>query len=216
MHREDKFFDFKALSTQERYKLLLSTIVPRPIAWIVSLDRQGQVNAAPFSFFNAFAVDPPVIGVGIGSYESGQPKDTRRNIRDNGQFVTNLVCEEMARAMNITAIGFEPGVSELAEAQIEIRPSVYVKPPRIAGSPVAMECEFMQGVDLGADTELILGRVVAMHVREDLVLDPSRHYIDTANLRLIGRMHAGWYARTCNVFRMERISHADWEAQKKQ
>lgn len=214
MHPNDKFFDFAALSARERYKLLLSTIVPRPIAWIVTLDRHGQLNAAPFSFFNAFATDPPVIGIGIGSYESGQPKDTRRNIRDTRQFVTNLVCEEMARAMNITAIGFEPGVSELSEAQIDTRASVYVKPPRIAGSPVAMECEFMQNVDLGADTELILGRVVAMHVREDLVLDPSRQYIDTANLRLIGRMHAGWYARTCNVFRMERISHSEWQAQK--
>lgn len=92
----DTFFDFATLPASERNKLLLSTVVPRPIAWIVSLDLDGRPNAAPFSFFNAFALDPPVVGVGIGSYDSGQPKDTRRNIRDTGEFVINLVSEEMA------------------------------------------------------------------------------------------------------------------------
>jgi flavin reductase (DIM6/NTAB) family NADH-FMN oxidoreductase RutF len=189
-------------------------VVPRPIAWIVSLNPDGQLNAAPFSFFNAFAVEPPVVGVGIGSHERGRPKDTRRNIQNTGQFVVNLVSEEMAEAMNITAIGFEPGVNELAEAQLETRPSVHIKPPRIAGSPIAMECELMQIVDLGTDTGLVLGRVLAMHVREDAILDPVKHYIDTPRLRLIGRMHGGWYARTSNLFQLDRISRADWQARK--
>jgi flavin reductase (DIM6/NTAB) family NADH-FMN oxidoreductase RutF len=208
----DTFFDFRTLSAKERYKLLLSTIVPRPIAWIVTLDRQGRVNVAPFSFFNAFATDPPIVGIGIGSYDSGRPKDTRRNIRDTGQFVINLVSEDMAEAMNITAIGFQPGVSELVEAELETRPSVRVKPPHIVGAPVAMECELMQMVELGSETELVLGRVLAMHVREDLVIDATKHYIDTPKLNLIGRMHAGWYTRTTNLFRLERISLSDWEA----
>jgi flavin reductase (DIM6/NTAB) family NADH-FMN oxidoreductase RutF len=86
----DTFFDFTVLSAKERYKLLLSTIVPRPIAWIVTSDREGQLNAAPFSFFNPFATDPPVVGIGIGSHEPGRPKDTRCNIRDTGEFVLNL------------------------------------------------------------------------------------------------------------------------------
>jgi flavin reductase (DIM6/NTAB) family NADH-FMN oxidoreductase RutF len=201
---------------KERYKLLLSTIVPRPIAWIVTLDRDGHLNAAPFSFFNAFATDPPVVGVGIGSYDSGRPKDTRRNIRETGQFVINLVSEEMARSMNITAINFEPGVSELAEAKLETLPSVHIKPPRIAGSPVAMECDLMQIVDLGTDTGLVLGRVLAMHVREDAIIDVARHYIDTPRLGLIGRMHGGWYARTADLFQMERISRDDWQARDQQ
>jgi flavin reductase (DIM6/NTAB) family NADH-FMN oxidoreductase RutF len=92
----DTLFDFTVLSAKERYKLLLSTIVPRPIAWTVTIDREGQFNAAPFSFFNAFATDPPVVGIGIGSYEPGRPTVTRRNIRDTGEFVINLVSEEMA------------------------------------------------------------------------------------------------------------------------
>lgn len=207
-------FDFSAISPRERYKLLLSTIVPRPIAWIVTVDASGSVNAAPFSFFNAFAVDPPVVGIGIGSLDSGQPKDSRRNIRDTRQFVVNLVSEEMAAAMNVTAIAFEPGVSELSEAGLETQPSAYVKPPRIAGSPAAMECELLQIVDLGPDTGLVLGRVLAMHVREDVVIDPAQHNIDTLKLGLIGRMHANWYTRTSDVFRMERITPADWQAGK--
>lgn len=209
----DVLFDFATLSARERYKLLLSAVVPRPIAWIVSQDRSGRLNAAPFSFFNAFAVDPPVVGVGIGSYDDGRPKDTRLNIRETGQFVVNLVCEDMAREMNITAINFEHGVNEISEARLQTRPSARVKPPRIAGSPVAMECELMQIVDLGPDTGLVLGRVLAMHVREDVILDPEKHYLDTPGMKLIGRMHNGSYARTSNLFQLDRLSRADWQAE---
>jgi flavin reductase (DIM6/NTAB) family NADH-FMN oxidoreductase RutF len=208
-------FDFAAISPGGRHKLLVSTVAPRPIAWVVSQGLNGQLNAAPFSFFNAFSGDPPVVGIGISSHEPGRPKDTRRNIIQTREFVVNLVSEEAATAMNITAIEFEPGINELAEAQLTTVPSVYVKPPRIAVSPVSMECTLMQVVDLGPDNVLVLGRVVAMHVREDVVLDPSKHHIDTPELKLIGRMHAsGWYARTSELFEMERIARASWNLQK--
>ena len=211
--RADILFDFATLPGRDRYKLLVSTVVPRPIAWVVTLDRDGQPNAAPFSFFNAFSSDPPVVGIGVGSHNPGRPKDTRRNIQDMRQFVVNQVSEEMAQAMNITAIGFGPEVNELAEAGLETRPSIHIKPPRIAGSPVAMECELMQIVELGGDTVLVLGRVVAMHIREDAVLEGGRR-IDTAALRLIGRMHGSSYTRTSDLFPIERISPADWQARK--
>src|SRR5215469_15149944 len=102
-------FEFAAISPKERYKLLVSTITPRPIAWVVTQDSIGQLNAAPFSFFNAFAGDPPTVGIGISSHDPGRPKDTRRNIRETRQFVVNLVSDDTAEAMNITAIEFEPG-----------------------------------------------------------------------------------------------------------
>lgn len=204
-------FDFADIPAHERYKLLVSTVTPRPIAWMVSQDAQGVVNAAPFSFFNAFAGDPPVVGIGIGSRKPGQAKDSRANIRETGQFVVNLVSEENAEKMNITAIEFDPGVNEMEQAGLTPLPSVRVKPPRIAESPVAMECELMQIVDLG-QTGLVLGRVVAMHVRDDLVLDASKHYIDTPKLKLIGRMHgSGWYARTSDLFEMPRIPVDQWK-----
>jgi len=204
-------FDFAAIPPRECYKLLVSTVTPRPIAWIVSQNLKGQLNAAPFSFFNAFSGDPPVVGVGIGSHEPGRAKDTRRNIRETREFVVNLVSEEVADAMNITAIEFEASVNELAEAQLKTLPSLRVKPPRIAISPVSMECALMQIVDLGPDNGLVLGRVVAMHVRDDMVLDPAKNYIDTPKLKLIGRMHGtGWYARTSDLFKMDRIPRAEW------
>jgi flavin reductase (DIM6/NTAB) family NADH-FMN oxidoreductase RutF len=205
-------FDFATIPAKERYKLLVSTVVPRPIAWIVSQDMNGRLNAAPFSFFNAFAGDPAVVGIGIGSHDPGRPKDTRRNIRDTGQFVVNLVSEENAEAMNITAIEFEPGANELAQAGLTAVPCSYVKPPRIAESPVSMECELLQIVELGPESGLVLGRVLAMHVREDLVIDPAKHYIDTPKLKLIGRMHgSGWYVRTSDLFSIDRISREAWK-----
>ncbi len=205
-------FDFATISARERYKLLVSTIVPRPIAWIVSQDLHGHLNAAPFSFFNAFAGDPPVVGIGIGSHDPGRPKDTRHNIRETGQFVVNLVSEEAAEVMNITAIEFERGVSEPHEAGLTTVPSVHVKAPRIAESPVSMECELLQIIDLGPEQSLVLGRVLAMHIRDDAVIDPAKHHIDTPKLKLIGRMHgAGWYARTTDLFKMDRIPRENWK-----
>jgi flavin reductase (DIM6/NTAB) family NADH-FMN oxidoreductase RutF len=204
-------FDFSAIPPRECYKLLVSTITPRPIAWVVSQDGKGLNNAAPFSFFNAFAGNPPVVGIGVAPRRPGQLKDTRANIQETGQFVVNLVSEENARKMNVTAIEFEPGVDELAEAGLTPVPSVRVKPPRIAESPVAMECELMQIVDLG-ESGLVLGRVVAMHVRDEFVLDAEKHYIDTPKLKLVGRMHGtGWYARTSDLFEMARIAVDDWK-----
>ncbi len=204
-------FDFTKIPPPECYKLLVSTVTPRPIAWVVSMDMEGRINAAPFSFFNAFAGDPPVIGIGIGSHHPSAPKDTRANIRETGQFVVNLVSEENAEAMNITAIEFEPGVDEVEKAGLTTIPSVRVKPPRIAESPVSMECELMQIVDLGTNNGLILGRVVAMHVRDDAVIDAAKYYIDTPKLKLIGRMHgSGWYTCTSNLFQIPRIPLEKW------
>jgi flavin reductase (DIM6/NTAB) family NADH-FMN oxidoreductase RutF len=205
-------FDFTEIPPAECYKLLISTVTPRPIAWVVSQNASGRLNAAPFSFFNAFSGDPPVIGIGIGSRTPSTPKDTRVNIRETGQFVVNLVSEENAEAMNVTAIEFKPGVNELEKAGLTTVSSVRVRPPRIAESPVSMECELMQIVDLGPDNALVLGRVVAMHVRDDAVMDAAKHYIDTPKLKLIARMHGrGWYARTSDLFLMPRIPLEKWE-----
>lgn len=205
-------FDFAELPPRERYKLLVSTITPRPIAWIVSQNSTGRLNAAPFSFFNAFAGNPPVVGIGIGSHEPDRPKDTRANILETKQFVVNLVSEQVAEAMNITAIEFPREVEELKQAGLTTAPSVHVKPPRIAESPVAFECELLQIVELGGESGLVLGKVLAMHVRDEFVLDERKHYIDTPNLKLIGRMHGtGWYARTSDLFEMPRIPLKEWE-----
>lgn len=209
-------FDFAALPPKECYKLMISTITPRPIAWVVSQNAKGDLNAAPYSFFNAFSGDPPVIGIGMSSHQPGRPKDNRVNIRETGQFTVNLVSEANAKAMNITAIEFDYGLNELAEAGLTTTASTRVKPPRISESPVAMECELMQIIEFNQTNALVLGRILAMHVRDEFILDPDKHYIDTPNLKLVGRMHgAGWYARTTDLFKMDRIPVAEWEKNKK-
>lgn len=205
-------FDFDKLPPLQRYKLLVSTVVPRPIAWVVSLDAAGRLNAAPFSFFNAFGEDPPIVIIGIGGRKPGDAKDTGNNIRETGEFVVNLVSYDNARQMVETAIEFDHSVDELAEAGLTTLPSTKVKPPRIAQSPVAMECERLTTIELGHARSLIMGRVLAMHVRDDCVLDPERNYIDTAKLDLIGRMHGGgWYARLSDRFEVPRIPVEAWQ-----
>lgn len=204
-------FDFATIAAQDRYKLLVATVGPRPIAWVVSQDRNGLTNAAPFSFFNVVSGEPPLVIIGIGGRKPGDAKDTGNNIRETGQFVVNLVSDANAEAMNITAIDFPHDVNEIAEARLTTLPSSKIKPPRIAESPVAFECETHMLLDVGIDRTLILGRVVAIHVHDDCVLNAERCYIDTPKLNLIGRLHgAGWYARTTDRFEMPRIAVADW------
>ncbi|MDO9036459.1 MAG: flavin reductase family protein, partial [Methanoregula sp.] len=167
--------------------------------------------AAPYSFFNVMSGDPPVLVIGIGGRKPGDAKDTGQNIRETGQFTVCLVNHATSAQMNITAIDFPPEVNEIAEAKLTTLPSTRIKPPRIAESPVAFECERMMGIELGTDRALVLGRVVAMHVRDDCVLDAARCYIDTPKLELIGRMHgAGWYARTSDLYEQPRIPLGDW------
>jgi flavin reductase (DIM6/NTAB) family NADH-FMN oxidoreductase RutF len=206
-------FDFAELSAENRYKLLISTVVPRPIAWVTSHDAAGQLNAAPFSFFNALVGDPPIVGIGGRPPEgpSGSWKDTAANIRATGQFVVNLVPYELRERMNITAVEFPSAVDELAEADLATAPSTRVAPPRIAASPVALECERFVILEVAVDRTIVLGRVLAMHVHDAAVLDPARCYIDTPKLDLIWRMHGrGWYARTTDRFEMPRIPLEQW------
>jgi flavin reductase (DIM6/NTAB) family NADH-FMN oxidoreductase RutF len=205
-------FDFTTLPAQDRYKLLVATVTPRPIAWVVTQDAAGTLNAAPFSFFNVFANDPPVMVIGIGGRTPGDAKDTGNNIRTTGEFVVNLVGHANAEAMNVTAIDFPPEIDELRQAGLTTLPSTKVKPPRIAESPVAYECERYMTVEIGPDRSLVMGRVLAMHVADDCVLNPTRCHIDTPKLDLIGRLHgAGWYSTVRDRFEMPRIKPEDWK-----
>ncbi len=120
-------FDFETLPVADRYKIMTSTIVPRPIAWVTTLSKDGIRNAAPISFFNGMGKDPPVLALGIQPND-GSLKDTARNILDTHEFVVNLVPESAAQAMNITSIDAPPDVDELALANIATVPSLKVKP----------------------------------------------------------------------------------------
>lgn len=209
-------FDMSKLDPTDTYKLLVATVVPRPIAWITVKDVDGTLNAAPFSFFNAMSGHPPVVCFGIGGRGPGDAKDTGNIIRRTGEFVVNLVSDELAEAMNITAIDFDSRIDEFHEAGITAAPSTKVKAPRILEAPVAMECERLVIVDVGIDRSVVLGRVVAMHIKDEFVMDPAKCYIDTPKLNLVGRMHGrGWYTRTTDRFELPRIDVGDWNLRSK-
>ncbi len=205
-------FDFDAISAQARYKLLSSTVTPRPIAWVSTIDAGKRPNAAPFSFFNCFGEDPPTLGFSINDRTPGDRKDTGRNVRLHREFVVNLVSEELSEAMNITAAEFGPEINEFTEAGLTPAPSLRIQSPRIAESRVSFECELDQIVELGPHRSLVLGRVVMMHVADDAVMDAERHYIDTQALKLVGRMQGNWYMRTSDPFEMPRVIPETWLA----
>src|SRR3954471_910842 len=206
-------FDLAEIGETNAYKLLISTVVPRPIALATTIDKSGRVNAAPFSFFNAVSSRPPVVVLGINGAGPGgsSHKDTEQNIRDSGEFVVNLVDEALAERMNICAVDFPTEIAELEQADLRPVASVEVKPPRIAEAPVSFECRRITGLSLGGQSTLEVGRVIHIHIRDGLV-DPQKFYVQTDKMRLIGRMHGrGWYARTSDLFEMDRMTYAEWK-----
>ena len=207
-------YDFAQMSAKDSYKLVVSTIVPRPIAWVVSQDGEGHLNAAPYSFFNAISGTPPVLVLGIGSRDEGGHKDTLRNILQTRQFVINLVNQDLARQMNVTATAFAYGVNELEKAGVRTTPSVHVSPPRIAASTVAFECELMQSIPLSETNTLVIGRALACHIEDRYMLDTEKCYVNTPELKLVGRMHgAGWYTSTQELFQIDRYTVEQFESE---
>lgn len=206
-------FRMADLAPRQRYKLLIALVVPRPIAWVTSEDRDGIVNAAPFSFFNVFADDPPLVVIGIGGRADGGLKDTARNIEATGEFVVNMVDEAIAEAMNVTAIDFPPEKSELEPAGLTLAASSIVRPPRLAEAPAALECRNHTTLLIGSDRRLVVGEVMAIHARDGLV-DPATHRVDFDAWHPIGRLHGDFYCRTDEVFRMDRETYAAWRERK--
>lgn len=200
------YFDFGNLPSEGKNKLLHSTIVPRPIAWVSTVDEIGRPNLAPFSFFNVFSTDPPILGFGVGQRAPGRSKDTSTNIRATGEFVVNLVSYTVRHEMNITGAEVEEDIDEAKLAGLSTEPSIHVKPQRLKESPVSMECILHQAIELATERFLILGRVLAMHIADENVENAEKFYVATPKLDLIGRMHGmGWYARTDSLFQMKRV-----------
>lgn len=200
-------FDLAAMSKPDAYKLLASVILPRPIAWVVSRDAAGTVNAAPFSFFNILSSDPPLVAISFAAAGDREGKDSLANIRAHQDFVINMVPEELAPEMNITAINAPRGTDETKLAGLDLAPSTLIDVPRIAASPVAFECRLFQTIEPGGANTIVLARLLFAHVRTDAFANLERLYIDPHKLRLIGRMHgSGGYCRTTDIFTLERKS----------
>jgi flavin reductase (DIM6/NTAB) family NADH-FMN oxidoreductase RutF len=195
--------DLEGQHASRAYAMLVSLITPRPIAWVTTLDENGAVNAAPFSFFNALGANPPIIGFAPGDRDDGTPKDTARNIRQNHEFVVNLVDEATAEAMNRTSASLPYGASELESAGLNALTSSVVGPPRIAEAPASLECAEWGTLQIGGN-RVVIGLVRRVHVR-DALIDPKTLRIRSEDFHVIGRMASPhWYCRTRDRFEMVR------------
>jgi len=210
-------FDLERAPRGDAYKLLVGLVAPRPIALITSMDEEGVLNAAPFSAYNYLCTDPPILGIGVTnrSSESFVPKDTARNIRRTGEFVVNIVTEDIADKMNICATDFPAEMSEVELAGFTTVPSEKVKVPRLAEAHAAMECREFTTMEIGR-SRIILGRVVGVFI-EDRFVDPDGPYVRAEELHAVGRMNGlGNYVRTRDAFMtIPRISYEEWEKSKR-
>ena len=194
-------------SSSDTYKLLTNLVAPRPIAWITSRSEEGVINLAPFSLFNALSSNPAYVVIGIARRGDGTLKDTAANIQSSGDFVVNLVTEELLSSMNISAVDFPPDRSELTAAQLHAAPSVHVKAPRLAQAQASLECKLHSAQPLGANT-LVIGQVVMFHVADRLV-GPRLHI---HNFAPIGRLGSpSTYCRTTDRLELPRITYAQWQ-----
>lgn len=191
-----------AHSAANNYKLLIGTIVPRPIAFVSTVSPAGVFNLAPFSFFNAVCAEPPVITFAAGYRVPA--KDTLAHVRASGEFVVNIVSEEIAEAMNLCSGEYPPEVSEFEISGLTPVASDLVRPPRVEESPVSMECRLLQIVDVSTlpkGGSLVIGEVVRFHIDEAIA---SNYRIDPDKLRAVGRMGGNEYTRTRDRFQMIR------------
>lgn len=195
--------DPKAIGEAATYKLLIGCVVPRPIAWVSTVDAAGVRNLAPFSFFMGVCGDPPTIAFSSGPREGGS-KDTVRNVEASGEFVVNVVDDAHAEAMNASSGEYPPEVDEFAVAGLTAAPGVRVKAPRVATAPISLECRVAQIVRVGhGPHSVVFGEIVYLHVRDDLY-DASTGRIDVAALHPLGRLAGHLYSHTHDIFEMKR------------
>lgn len=199
--------NFAELTAYERYKLMASLIVPRPIALVITLGENGVVNAAPFSMFNMLGEEPPIVMISINKRDDGAVKDTARNILANGEFVVHLVDEAIAEKMHNCGAVFPPDVSEIERVGFHTMPSNHVKPPRIVESPVALECTLYEKIETPS-RHILIGEVHWMHARDGLI-DTSRYHVRLTDYFPVGRFGASYYARTRDPFAIKDKSHPE-------
>lgn len=199
LHHQFSCVDGERLDTETAYRLLVGCVAPRPVAWITSLDEDGVVNVAPFSSYNYVATSPPMLAVNIAKRAgSGSTKDTARNIALTREFVVNVATEDNMELMHRSAQEFAPEVSEAQALDIPLLASRHVKPPRIAASPVQMECRLDQIITLGRGINtLYIGEVIAFHL-SDAVYDGTR--VDTVAMRPIARLGGPFYAGLGEIY----------------
>jgi flavin reductase (DIM6/NTAB) family NADH-FMN oxidoreductase RutF len=182
-------------------------VAPRPIGWISSIDNAGNVNLAPFSFFNAFSSDPPLVGFALGSKDAqNTPKDTLYNVRQVPEFVANLASYELREQVNLSSATYPREIDEFEQIGLAQAPSQLVRPPRVAAARAALECSVFQILELpsqpgGRDRHLVIGEVIGIHIDDEVIADGM---VDVTRLRPIARLGYEDYAVVDSVFSMQR------------
>jgi len=197
--------DPQTLGTRDMYEWMITTIIPRPIAWVSTISPDGVTNLAPFSFFQGVCARPPTLLFCPANDRRGNPKDTLRNIRETQEFVVNLVSSAQVEAMDATSAALSYGESEFSRFGVDPVPSRRVRPPRVSGSPVAFECELDRIIDVGEGPvagNIVLGRILRFYV-DDAVLG-SDGKPDPERLGLVGRLGRDEYAELGSRFRLSR------------
>lgn len=194
--------DFDAITEYQRYKLMASLIVPRPIALVTTLGADGTANAAPFSMFNMLGEEPPIVMISVNRLADGALKDTAANIVRTGEFVVHLCDEPMAERMHRCGERLPPDVSELAHVGLTAAPSTQVAPPRIAEAPVAFECRLWETLETES-RQIFIGRVLRLHARDGLI-DTERWRVRLQGYFPVGRFGASFYVTTRDRFSLER------------
>ncbi len=208
-------FDIEKMDGLESYRLLASLVVPRPIAFVTTINDEDLVNAAPYSFFNMMGSDPPIIAVNIArnSQRELDLKDTGRNILNNGEFVVNVVSEDILRQMNIAATDFPADVSEIPNANLHLAASLKIKPPCIAEAAANFECRHIVTNEIGRN-RVTIGEIVHLHLNEEFYDAKTRHVL-TEKIGIIGRMHGGaGYTKTNEIIELPRVSFKNLQARK--
>jgi len=199
--------DISKLPAQEAYKILLGAVAPRPIAWVSTISAAGVTNLAPFSFFNGICSNPPAVLFCPSNPVDREVKDTLRNVRETRQFVVNIVTESNVEKANLTSATYPFGVSEFDEVGLTPLESVVVRPPRVAESPIHLECELMQIVEVGEPApgsgNVVIGRVVYVHVAEE-AWNGERCHIDIGKIKQVSRLAGNNYAPVREVFSLKR------------
>ncbi len=202
-------FNMADLEPKDRYKLLIGAVVPRPIAWVSTLSEHGGVNLAPFSAFNYMGSDPAIV-----AFSPGAGKQTLHNLKRECEFVVNLVPVALLDAMNLSATDFPPDVSELEIAGLHQAPSLRIRTPRVAESPVSLECQLHSITEIGAN-RVVIGEVLEFHIRDEFI-DSEKMYVDSSGLDLLARMGgAGGYATTRDRLERARVPYQAWLEEKK-
>ncbi|KGO90001.1 flavin reductase family protein [Flavobacterium suncheonense] len=198
-------FDPQLIDQKATYKLLTGAVIPRPIGWISTISKDGIPNLAPFSFFNAVGEDPPHVMFSTVRPNNSN-KDTLNNVLETGQFVVNMVVEEIVEKMNTTSQAVSPDINEFELAGLTPTPSVKVKAPRVLESPVNMECELVHHYTLedskhGGAT-IIVGRIVMFHVDESVLLDDFKINMET--YKPVARLAGSNYSKLGEIFSIKR------------